>query len=87
MNDIICPNCNKAFKIDEASFDNILKQVRDHEFEKEINNRLNLAENDKQNSLKLMQETLKNSFQNELHKKDQQYFELKAQIEIIKLTL
>jgi hypothetical protein len=81
MNDIICPNCNKAFKIDEASFDNILKQVRDHEFEKEINNRLNLAENDKQNSLKLMQETLKNSFQNELHKKDQQYFELKAQIE------
>lgn len=81
MNDIICPNCNKAFKIDEASFDNILKQVRDHEFEKEINNRLNLAENDKQNSLKLMQETLKNSFQDELHKKDQQYFELKAQIE------
>lgn len=81
MNDIICPNCNKAFKIDEASFDNILKQVRDHEFEKEINNRLILAENDKQNSLKLMQETLKNSFQNELHKKDQQYFELKAQIE------
>ena len=27
MNDIICPNCNKAFKVDEAGFADILKQV------------------------------------------------------------
>ena len=29
MHEIICPHCNKAFKIDEAGYANILKQVRD----------------------------------------------------------
>jgi len=32
MKDIICPYCKKAFKVDEAGFADILKQVRDHEF-------------------------------------------------------
>jgi hypothetical protein len=33
MNEIICPSCKKAFKIDEAGFADILKQLRDHQFE------------------------------------------------------
>jgi len=36
MNEIICPNCNKAFKVDEAGFADIVKQVRDHQFEEEL---------------------------------------------------
>jgi hypothetical protein len=32
MNEIICPHCNKVFKVDEAGFADILKQVRDHRF-------------------------------------------------------
>src|SRR5574344_2582092 len=47
MNEIICPNCKKAFKVDEAGFAAILKQVRDHQFEEEIQDRLALAEKDK----------------------------------------
>ena len=49
MNEIICPSCKKTFKVDEAGFADILKQVRDHQFEEELQNRLNLAEkeNDK----------------------------------------
>lgn len=43
MNEIICPNCDKAFKVDEAGFADIVKQVRDHQFEEELQNRLNLA--------------------------------------------
>ena len=39
MNEIICPHCKKAFKVDEAGFAEILKQVRDHEFEKELRER------------------------------------------------
>ena len=35
MNEIICPNCNKAFKIDESGYADILKQVRNSEFEKQ----------------------------------------------------
>ena len=53
MNEIICPNCKKAFKIDGAGFADILKQVRDHKFEEELSNRLVLAENEKENAVKL----------------------------------
>ena len=35
MNEIICPNCKKVFKVDEAGFADIVKQVRDHQFEEE----------------------------------------------------
>ena len=47
MNEIICPSCQKAFKVDEAGFANILKQVRDHQFDEELNQRLILAEKEK----------------------------------------
>ena len=47
MNDIICPHCKKVFKVDEAGFADILKQVRDHVFDKELHERLELAEKEK----------------------------------------
>ena len=43
MHEIIRPHCNKAFKIDEAGYANILKQVRDGDFEKQLHERLALA--------------------------------------------
>ena len=44
MHEIICPHCSKAFKIDEAGYADILKQVRDSEFDHELHDRLALAE-------------------------------------------
>lgn len=78
MNDIICPSCKKAFKVDKAGFADILKQVRDHQFKEELTNRLSLAENEKDNAVKLAEANVKNSLQEELAKKDQQLIELKA---------
>jgi len=78
MNEIICPNCKKAFKIDEAGFADILKQVRDHQFEEELNNRLTLAEREKVNAVKLAEANIKHSLQEELAKKDRELTELKA---------
>lgn len=43
-NEIKCPNCGKTFKVDESSFLSILRQVRDHEFEKDLTDRTKLAE-------------------------------------------
>lgn len=40
MNEIKCPHCGKAFKVDEAGFADILKQVRDHEFDKAVHERV-----------------------------------------------
>lgn len=78
MNEIICPHCKKAFKVDEAGFADIVKQVRDHQFEEELQARLNLAETDKLNAVKLAEANLKNSVQQELSDKDKVISELKA---------
>jgi hypothetical protein len=53
VHEIICPHCGKAFKIDEAGYADILKQVRDGEFEKQLHERLELAEQDKRNAVEL----------------------------------
>lgn len=82
MNEIICPNCKKAFKVDEAGFADILKQVRDHQFEEELKNRLDLADKDKESAVKLAEANIKNSLQEQLNKKDKELSELKAQKEI-----
>jgi hypothetical protein len=43
MNEIICPHCKKAFKVDETSFADIVKQVRDHEFESALHEQVGSA--------------------------------------------
>lgn len=79
MNDIICPNCKKVFKVDEAGFADILKQVRDHQFEEELHERLEIAEREKASAIKLAESNLKNTFQEDLAKKDKELAELKAE--------
>jgi hypothetical protein len=82
MNEIICPHCKKAFKVDEAGYADILKQVRDHQFEEELHNRLELAEKEKVNAVKLAEANLKNSLQDDLTKKDKEIIDLKAKNEL-----
>jgi hypothetical protein len=82
MNEIICPNCKKVFKVDEAGFADILKQVRDHRFEEELKQRLNLAEKEKESAVKLAEANLKNSFQENLANKDIEIAKLKAKSEL-----
>ena len=78
MNEIVCPHCKKAFKVDEAGFADILKQVRDHEFEREIHDRIELMEQDKQNAVKLAEANTKNRLQADTAKKEAEIAELKA---------
>ena len=47
MNGIKCPHCNKVFKVDEAGYADIVKQVRDSEFDKQLHEKLEIAEKDK----------------------------------------
>ncbi len=82
MNEIICPHCKKAFKIDEAGFADIVKQVRDHQFEEELQHRLNLAEREKESAVKLAEANTRNSLQDLLAAKDKELTELKAKNEL-----
>ena len=78
MNEIKCPKCQEAFKVDEAGFADILKQVRDQQFDEEINSRLAIAEKEKNDAIKLAEVTTKNSFQYELAEKEKEISLLRA---------
>lgn len=81
MNEVICPHCGKAFKIDEAGYANILKQVRDSEFEQQLHERLELAEQDKRNAIELAKSKVASELQKVAVAKDSEIQELKARLE------
>ncbi len=62
MQEIICPHCGKAFKIDEAGYAAIVKQVRDREFSAEVAKQtasaVKLAEAEKEKTISKLQAEL-----------------------------
>lgn len=78
MNEIICPHCHKAFKVDEAGYADILKQVRDHQFEEELQNRLALAEKDKQSAIQIAEAKVREALQEQLTQKETAIAKLKS---------
>ncbi len=81
MNEIICPHCSKAFKIDESGYADILKQVHDREFDKQLKERLELAEKEKKIALELAQVQASSEFQKDLTGKDAEIQSLKSKLE------
>jgi len=81
MHEIICPHCKKAFKIDEAGYADILKQVRDKDFEHQLHERLELAGQDKQNAVELATAKVTNQLEKVSSAKDTEIQELKARLD------
>ena len=81
MHDIICPHCSKAFKIDESGYADILRQVRDREFDKQLHERLEMAEREKQTALKLARSEAASQLQRAAAEKDAQIQALEAQLQ------
>lgn len=80
-NEIVCPHCSKLFKIDESGYADILKQVHDHEFEKQLKERLALAEKEKKIEIELAQAKAANEFQQDVASKDAEIQSLKSRLE------
>jgi hypothetical protein len=78
MKEIICPSCKKAFEIDQAGFSDIVKQVRDDQFDKELKILVGQAEKEKENAVKLAEADLRKITQDEIAKKDREIIELQA---------
>ena len=72
MHEIKCPNCGTIFQIDESDYQNVLKQVRDKEFESEIKRRENEYQKEKEAAIKLTKTTLEKNYQEVLFKKEQE---------------
>jgi hypothetical protein len=79
--EILCPNCGKAFKIDETGYTEILKQVRDHEFEHDLKERLKLAAHEKEMAIELAKSQLTNKLAAEAAQKEAKIAELRQKLE------
>ena len=81
MNDIVCPNCKKVFKVDQAGFADIIKQVRDHQFDEELQKVLKVKENEKDNAIKLAEANYKSHVQDIVTKKDSELTQYKINVQ------
>ena len=80
MNNIKCPHCGTAFKIDETSYADILKQVHDAEFDQQLHDRLALAEKEKHTAIALAEARIASQAQANAAAKDAEIQALKSQL-------
>lgn len=81
MHEIICPHCKKAFTIDEAGYADILKQVRNKEFDAQLKVRLELAEQEKRNAIEIAENKVTIKLGKTAAAKDAEIKELKARLD------
>jgi len=79
MNKIVCPNCKTAFDMDEAGYADILKQVRDEEFSKELAEREQRFADEKASAIELAEEKTKSNLRTEFVKLQKENSEKEAQ--------
>ncbi len=77
-NTVKCPNCKEVFKVDDSVYTAIVKQVRDQQFDDEINSRIQAEKKAKESALKTAELELSNKFQIELANKQGEIDVLKA---------
>ena len=82
MKDIKCPSCGKTFRIDPSSFEEILLQIKDEEFNKQIKERLILAEEDNQKALEILKRELKIQLIEQNRIKDSEIQTLESKLKI-----
>ncbi len=82
MKDIKCPSCGKTFRIDPSSFEEILLQIKDEEFHKQIEERLKLAEEDKNKGIEIAKQELKIKLMEDRQKKDTKIQDLESKLNI-----
>ena len=80
MSEIVCPHCGKVFTVDEASYAEIVRQVRSAEFEKELHERLELADNDKKKAVELAEAKAEGVLKEASAAKDAEIQELRASL-------
>jgi len=77
-NTVKCPNCKEVFKVDDSVYTDIVKQVRDQQFDDELNSRIQSEKKTKELALKTAELELKNKFQIELADKQSEIDVLKV---------
>ena len=77
---IVCPNCKQKFSVDGAGYAEIMNQVRNEEFDRELHKRLEQAEQAKRTEIELAEAKIAEKLKDEVTKKDSAIAELKAKL-------
>ena len=87
MQEIKCPNCGQVFQVDESGYANIVQQVRDKEFNRELERReAELAEKN-ESSIRLARMEQEKASAEELRKKEAELAEREKEIETLRAKL
>ena len=78
MQEIKCPKCGEIFQVDESGYSAIVKQVRDKEFSKEIQNREAQFESEKESAIQLAKLEAEKMFNEKLNKKENELSEVEV---------
>ncbi|MBR2133587.1 MAG: DUF2130 domain-containing protein [Eubacterium sp.] len=80
MNQIKCPKCGEVFQIDESSYADIVKQVRDKEFQAELLSRQKAFDSEKESAVKLAKAESNQEYQKALSEKENEIAKLNEQL-------
>ncbi len=81
MEEIVCPHCKKVFTIDEMNYENIVKQVRDKEFYKALNERQELMNEDKEKAVNIAKLEASKDLNEVISQKEMEIERLKAKLQ------
>ncbi len=82
MKEIKCPSCGETFRIDPSSYEEILLQIKDEEFNNQIEERLKLAEEDKKKAIEIAKQELEIKLMENRQKKDSKIQDLESKLNI-----
>ena len=82
MKDIKCPSCGETFRIDPSSFEEILLQIKDEEFNKQIKERLVLVEEDNKKALEILKKEMKIQSMEQIRIKENEIQALESKLNI-----
>ena len=85
MSEITCPHCTKAFKVDQAGYAEILSQVKNKEFDKEIHQRLELEQEKYNSELNLAKATTEREVADSIAEKERDILALKSKVNSMEL--
>ena len=80
MHEIKCPNCGTIFQIDEMDYQNVVKQIRDQEFEKEISEREKQYKIEKESAVELAKNKIEKEYQERVTEQKLEIVELKNKL-------
>lgn len=81
-NEIKCPHCGEAFTVDESGYAAILNQVRDQEFQREVDARVSLAEKSREQEVELAVTKAEEALRAQIAERDGELVNLKAQLSV-----